>query len=540
MITTLADPRSLPFDRRFAIVAVVSLLVINVLARAGLSLPHSILGEYLALGVLLGLSAFAAAAPREGLFVAIVLIPVGFPPSVPHTFTTSPSDYLFAGALVTLVAQFLRSPRWDAAALVAFAIPILVAGTTALAFAVNFSGFIDSEQIKLGIAELVGVGLASAIPLALVLGLRTLKDLENAVFAAVIALAIGIVAGLLGVFENVACRLGDDRVWFVLPSGRAGGLSGDPNLFGAQVAVLASLAVLWCLRTQRRATAALVVVGVLTATVVAFVGSRAAWSTFLVFAGIWVLCALWQGRMRLPAFICLVIVALTPTAWTTFPCPFSTETADLVLFSERNNDLAYFHRIGIDMEVAPTEARLREEFAELQARLEGSGAAAERRGHAADNAFFAAVGRALQGIASIVPLDASRQHLWRFSIDVWRTQPYSGTGPGGLQYLLPHGWRAHNTYLTTLAETGVLGLGGLLGGFALVLTLLAWRRRVFEDHSTTAIFLMLATVLVLLVAGSQDVIRQPLLWLAPGLLLVLCGAAIRETPETDRTLPRSP
>lgn len=517
-----------------------------------MTLPPSVLGGYVSLAVLLGLTVFAAVAPREGVFAAIVLIPVGFPLTVPHTFTTAPSDFLIAGALLTLMLRFVRSPDWNAATVAAMAIPIVVAGTTALALAVNFAELSDAEQIKQGVSELVGIGLASSIPLALVLGLRTLADLEGAILVATIALGIALAAGFLGVFENVACWISDTGGLFVMPSGRAGGLAANPNLFGAQISVLVGPAVIWCLRSKRHSTAVALLGGALTATVVAFIGSRAAWATFLLFAGIWSLHALWYGRLRLPALTCLAIAVATPTVWTALPCPLTLDVGHRVQFSERNDELAYFERLGITMAEAPTELRLREEFAEARSRFRTSwfdfDGGSDRReatspatgaseASASMTAIVATVSEALHAIAARVPLDLSREYIWDLSIDIWESRPLFGIGPAGLHYVLPRGWRAHNTYLTTLAESGAFGLGGLLASFLLVLVLVACCRRVFREHTAVAIFLILTATTALAGAGSQDIVRQPMFWLAPGLLLVLHMAARRAGTGADMPKP---
>ena len=532
MATALGHGRGLPFDRRVAIAAVIGLLLINVLSLAGLSLPLSIWGEYLGLAVLLGLTAFAAAAPREGVLAAIVLIPVGFPGNVPHAFTTSPSDYLIAGALVTLFIRYLRSPRWDTATLVAMAIPLLVAGPTVMALAVNLPSM-SHEQLKYGVAELAGIGLASALPLALVLALRTSEGLEAVLEAATIALAIAILFGLFGVLENVTCQTVDGGGLFSGTSGRPGGLSGDPNLFSAQIAVLAGPSVLWCLRLQRWPTATLFIGAILVATVLAFTGSRGAWAPFAVFAGIWMLYALRQRRMRMAAFACLAIAALTPTIWTKLPCPFVSDIGYSVRFSERNDELAYFERLGIEMAVGSTELRLREEFDAARTALDSN--PIEREPWVQPPRTVVEIADALHGVAALVPLDVARQHLWDLTIDIWQRWPVFGTGPSRLQYLLPEGWRSHNTYLTAIAENGIFGLLGLLASLAATLMLVVQSRKIFQSYAAAAVFLVLAAVLGALIAGSQDIVRQPVLWIGPGLLLVLHLVATGRASIIDGT-----
>ena len=521
MTTTLGSDRIGTMDRRIAIAAVVGLLTVNICAQIGFTLPRSIWGDYLGLAALFGLVAFAAAAPREGLLAAIVLIPVGYPVAVPHTFTTSPSDYLLAGALGTLLVRFWRYPRWDAATLVALAIPALIAGTAALAFALNAVPMDDIERTKFGAAEVAGIGLACSAPLALVLGLRTPEDLRAAIRAGAAALGVTVTFGLIGVMENLACRSAVGGGFFSLPSGRVSGLIGDPNLFGVQVAALAGLAVGYCWTAPRRSTSALLAIGISAAVVVTFSGSRTALATFVVFGLVWMLWSLWSSRARLPALVCLTIVLLSPFVWQVLPCPFSSNAAMLVTFEERTNELEYYHRHGADFEELPTEVRLVEQFDE--ARLDVQSEQPPRQQE--PPVLVEGIAGVLQGVSDTLPLDAARENLWKLTIEVWQTRPYFGVGPASLAESMPNGWRSHNTYLTALSETGLVGLLAVLFSFGLVVMLIFRRRDTLKDHATAATFLGLAAVVALVGAGAQDLLRQPVLWAPIGLLLALVAVS---------------
>lgn len=71
------------------------------------------------------------------------------------------------------------------------------------------------------------------------------------------------------------------------------------------------------------------------------------------------------------------------------------------------------------------------------------------------------------------PSHSSRMHFWTLAVDAWLTSPVVGIGIGGFQvvyirafhpaenaYVAPH---AHNLFMTTLAEQGLVGMAALIG-----------------------------------------------------------------------------
>jgi O-antigen ligase len=94
--------------------------------------------------------------------------------------------------------------------------------------------------------------------------------------------------------------------------------------------------------------------------------------------------------------------------------------------------------------------------------------------------------RAARAVEEMRGPEYSRYLLWGPALDLWRESPWVGTGPGHFDYrfrsvrpqeiqLRPD--RAHNDYINTLVDWGVLGLGLVLGTLALLAALLAgaWR-----------------------------------------------------------------
>jgi O-antigen ligase len=95
--------------------------------------------------------------------------------------------------------------------------------------------------------------------------------------------------------------------------------------------------------------------------------------------------------------------------------------------------------------------------------------------------------RAVRGLEEMRGSEYSRYRLWGPALDLWRENTWAGIGPGHFDYrfrsvrpqeiqLRPD--RAHNDFLNTLVDWGVIGLGLVLGalGVLAVGILRAWRR----------------------------------------------------------------
>jgi O-Antigen ligase len=135
-----------------------------------------------------------------------------------------------------------------------------------------------------------------------------------------------------------------------------------------------------------------------------------------------------------------------------------------------------------------------------------------------------------------------RYDYWKAAVDATGGHILGGSGPGTFQLLwLPRApyfsyvQNAHSLYLETLAENGVVGLGLLVGFFALVLgaaaTLVARSR---HEPRTRAAALAGALVAFLVSAGSDWVWQMPVL---PVAFLLLSAAAL--APQRVTAQPAS-
>jgi len=95
--------------------------------------------------------------------------------------------------------------------------------------------------------------------------------------------------------------------------------------------------------------------------------------------------------------------------------------------------------------------------------------------------------RAVQGVEDMRGSEYSRYRLWGPALDLWRENVWVGTGPGHFDYrfrsvrpqeiqLRPD--RAHNDFLNTLVDWGVVGLGLVLGALVVLAVgvIGSWRR----------------------------------------------------------------
>jgi hypothetical protein len=84
--------------------------------------------------------------------------------------------------------------------------------------------------------------------------------------------------------------------------------------------------------------------------------------------------------------------------------------------------------------------------------------------------------------------------------------------------MTPNNWRSHNTYLTTFAEQGLVGVWLLIGTIVItVLTGFRGLRGMTPRDRGTLIAVLLGIIVNLVGAGSQDIIRQQTGWALLGL-----------------------
>ena len=134
---------------------------------------------------------------------------------------------------------------------------------------------------------------------------------------------------------------------------------------------------------------------------------------------------------------------------------------------------------------------------------------------------------------------SARVHAWQTALETFRGNPVLGRGVGmpiaNAEFTDPSGSTrlltdAHNTYLSVLAETGLLGFLTFLGIVCFVtLTLFRWKPE-SESHKTVRLCLLLAMLDAFFyqsLTGSYEDTRH--LWVLFGLLVVVSRLSFNNT-----------
>ncbi|WP_370617612.1 O-antigen ligase family protein [Mumia sp. Pv 4-285] len=125
--------------------------------------------------------------------------------------------------------------------------------------------------------------------------------------------------------------------------------------------------------------------------------------------------------------------------------------------------------------------------------------------------------------------------LWRDALDMWEAHPFLGAGVGQYQTWegvgLPPGVApiAHSTYLSLLAETGVLGIMCFLGIVLPVVVLLV--RKVARTRDAVSAFLLAGVVGVLAHAFAMNVENSRVFWALLG--ISTAWALVEPTAQTN-------
>lgn len=133
-----------------------------------------------------------------------------------------------------------------------------------------------------------------------------------------------------------------------------------------------------------------------------------------------------------------------------------------------------------------------------------------------------------------------RVTLWSAAIDVWSTSPLSGVGLGQFSQISPSytgsstGFVAHNTYLSFLSETGLVGAAAFIALIAVIAIRLFLLRSVGDQYLVAAIVWLpiLANMMTLNAENARFI------WVFLG----LCHGtymAITRPKTTEDTVPRS-
>jgi len=128
-----------------------------------------------------------------------------------------------------------------------------------------------------------------------------------------------------------------------------------------------------------------------------------------------------------------------------------------------------------------------------------------------------------------------RLMLWSRALHVWESSPVIGVGIGQFgRYTVDiggvlntgAGYIAHNTFLSYLAETGVMGLGVWLVGFGSLVSL-AWRGRAGTGDLRASLLLGLAAIALQMMTLNLQNVRY--VWIYFGLVVGLAGKSRLQT-----------
>lgn len=133
-------------------------------------------------------------------------------------------------------------------------------------------------------------------------------------------------------------------------------------------------------------------------------------------------------------------------------------------------------------------------------------------------------------------ISTSRLVIWENAGRMWLAHPWTGVGPGAFDRAYPHyatrasdpyrtankegkhAYHAHQMYISALAETGLIGLAGLLAGIALVVR---WYRAASPLAREAANPWLACLAIIAFPINSQPVLFTG--WWFPVVLLLLCG-----------------
>ena len=501
--------------RHFAKPLSIATIATLFLASLDLSIRRNLLPEDLALSlvaiVLVAGLIYSALNPDRGYLLALALLPVDFGFAIPHTITSAPSSYLIAGAFLGVCR---KGNRWK----LALSRPLILWPTaaTAAAAAIGFA-VADIRGLlpwKYAAAELIGILIMTAfltVPAALI---REEEDIRRAVWAVSLGIIFVLFGAVAGSVTTLACLPTDLATPFVVPGLRLTGFAPDPNRLGLITGALMLLPVLS--EVDRRSLFAHCASGFILSIVVVLSGSRSGVVAALFCALAAVLIGIGRRNSRLIA-IGLLVAATTSigakTLWPHLPCPFSRGW-DIVTFSERNDPLAYYSRVGSnhDVEHALEVEKAQEKGLWNRSLQKTPRAVVVLREKAAPMLQF-------------IGLDWAREALWDDAVSYGINLLPFGAGIGQMPAYNSSGWRAHNTVITVFFEMGVFGMA------ALTVLSLAAAMAAYRIMRTSAGTIRQQGVAIFIVSCgiglgclSQDMLRAEPLWGLLGLLLTIGSA----------------
>nr|WP_246152193.1 O-antigen ligase family protein [Roseospira navarrensis] len=322
------------------------------------------------------------------------------------------------------------------------------------------------------------------------------------------------------------------------------GLSGDPNIFSIQLAVLALLssALLLGFGAGRGFQSGLVALLALVPLAVLLTGSRTGLVLLLPVAVAWMLTGWGRWAVLALGVITATGFAANHLVWSELPCPGQGRGSEVVSFSERNDPLSYFGRYMTADEAAAKAQETVQQQREMQEET-----LRRFRAMTVDDDIIAAVSNVADAdiaglpldslgmpgmvahqfilLTNDLPLDQARVRLWQAASLLWAIKPVMGNGPGRMTAFTADANRSHNWYLTTAAETGLVGLVAFLLPISAALGAGVYAFVIGTVDRRIVLVVVTAAVVAAAAPMAQDVGRQGVLWAAWGLALALVPVA---------------
>jgi hypothetical protein len=466
--------------------------------------------------------------PFAAVLSSFMLLAINPGNTIAHTFTSAPSDYLIMAATASLIFRSWRHFK-------SIPSPVIAAFLIVLSATISLGTAFHNDTIpidKIVVAEYLGMLNMACYIAAPAIAVRSIDDfrsLSNALCLGVVPLFLGAIAGSA---DTLFCYTDGINQMYTTAGFRDKGTLGDPNVFAIVVASLLPLTVLACRRFGMTWPFVAAVVG---AALIVLSGSRTGVGAGLLAS---VLALLFVNRSRSWIISAsnpiIVLLVMAPTLWGSLPCMVGGPK-DRVLLNERGSETAYSSRLLLrDTDVVTLNhdfPALRDLcFRTQEKELPLTSVANDRSVRNCVLQYLASTlpdpdlekkaykKSPLAAMMARLPIDRYRRLLWDHAIAIGFEHPVFGVGLSNLTRMTPNNWRSHNTYLTTFAEQGLVGVWLLIG--TIVITVLAGfrgLRGMTPRDRGTLIAVLLGIIVNLVGAGSQDIIRQQTGWALLGL-----------------------
>ena len=464
---------------------------------------------------------------RTGIVLTIVATPFFVAPSIPHWFTQGFGD-LFALATVAGCAFYHRRRLLPKLASCMARkryvwIALLWSSGVLSLVAQVIGGSIEAGGERYALAELAGIGLAFGFMALIVHEVSSEKDLARIFWGFGLALSVVLAYGIVGAGFTLRCAGGYYGASLLSPNQGVAASFLAPNSFVSYAAVaLPFILALYFAWPWPKRVAVLMCMLLFIYMVEASL-SRAGLVVLAVILAGFVAIARWRKGTRVVTLAYVGVLPLTFIVWW-YPACMCDDAPPWACapWYVAKQELGIEKHYGRMWKKEDERRILRDETAGE----ERSGRSA-RAGAGAGRGMLDVTRKIIKGASEtrIVPkgaIDNTRIALVREAYSIWREHWLFGVGIGQLDRHIAIGgynYKAHNVYLTILAEQGMIGAIAWIGWLA-GLSLVVWRfRGHLTDFGHAAPFLMLAFIGVCVMSLFIDHLRSIWLWQLFALML---------------------